>query len=295
VRVLLTGASGLVGRASAVHLADAGWEVVGLARRPTGGAEFTQELAADLGSPVVADAVAAATEPCDAIVHAAASRERHDHSPEIALTNCLGSQQMLSLAELWKVERFVFISGVTVIGRPRVIPITEAHPAAPLSAYHASKLYGEHLVTISQARSLGGVSLRLTAPVGPRMPDERLLKVFIRRALSGEPLTVAGSGTRRQNYLDVRDAAGAIDCALKSAVTGIVNVGGQAAISNRELAELCVTLLDSPSAIRFGGDDPEEGLDWDVSLARAETELGFVPEHALADSIRGLAAELRSG
>ena len=59
---------------------------------------------------------------------------------------------------------------------------------------------------------------------------------------------------------------------------------------NRQLAELCVRLLDSPSRVEYRGEDPEEGVVWDVSIDKARRELSYLPEYAIEDTVRELAA-----
>lgn len=294
MRILVTGSTGLLGGAIGERLAGDGHEVVGLARgagRPGGLAE---ELRADIGSSGLVDAVAG-TRPCEAVVHCAACRDGDDTASEIALTNCLGTQQVLGLARRWQSRRFVFLSGVTVIGSPRTLPVTEEHPADPRNAYLASKLFGEHLVrAVSRGGGLEGVSLRISAPVGPTMPPERMLAVFVRRALAGEPLTVAGRGSRRQDYVDVRDAAAAVELALSRPTSPVLNIAGGHSISNLELAQRCIAVLGSDSSITHSGGDPDDGLAWEVSIERARAELGWEPEHDLDGVIRELACAQRS-
>jgi nucleoside-diphosphate-sugar epimerase len=182
----------------------------------------------------------------------------------------------------------VFLSGVTVVGRPRVLPITEEHPTDPPNAYLASKLFGEQLVGNASHDGLDGVSLRISAPVGPAMPRARMLPVFVRRALAGEPLTVLGEGTRRQDYVDARDVAAAVELALARPTSPILNVAAGRSVGNLELARRCIALLGSGSAIEHRGVDPDDGVAWEVSIERARSELGWEPEH----DIEGVIAEL---
>ena len=292
MRVLVTGASGQVGSAVARHLVEEGHEVLGLSRGPIELPGLAGRLSVDIGTPDAADRIHSAAAPCEAIVHAAAARDTDLAARSVSLTNCLGTQEMIAVAERWRVERFVYVSGVTVIGNPEVLPVTEEHAASPRTAYHAAKLYGEYLVDIAGAGGLGAATLRLTAPVGPGTPRSRALAVFVRQALRDEPLNVLGNGTRRQDYVDVRDVAVAVDRCLRSRVGGRFNVGRGETISNLELARTCVRVLDSRSHVETGSaPDPEEGLAWEVSIARARTELGYDPRCGLDDSIRAVAAE----
>jgi nucleoside-diphosphate-sugar epimerase len=228
---------------------------------------------------------------CEAIVHAAAAIDAP--AWEIALTNCLGTQQMLELAARWEVQSFVFLSSLPVIGRPRSLPITEEHPPDPPTPYHASKLYGEHLTSLSARGGLPAVSLRLTAPVGAGMPERRILAVFVRRAAAGEPLELAGQGSRQQDYVDVRDIAAAVAACLEHRPRGVLNVGSGRAISNLDLARLCIETLGSGSPVRLhAGPDPEEGVRWEVSIEHAAACIGYRPRYSLAETIRELGARM---
>ena len=138
----------------------------------------------------------------------------------------------------------------------------------------------------------GSPSTKWRSAASTSLNPSRALAVFVRQALRDEPLNVLGNGTRRQDYVDVRDVAVAVDRCLRSRVGGRFNVGRGETISNLELARTCVRVLDSRSHVETGSaPDPEEGLAWEVSIARARTELGYDPRCGLDDSIRAVAAE----
>ncbi|NAZ36209.1 SDR family oxidoreductase [Rubellimicrobium sp. CFH 75288] len=84
-RVLVTGASGSIGRALAAAFAGAGWRVTALDRPGQPAPPGTEPLAADLSRPAEAAALAAAAGPFDALVNNAAlilNRPFEDFSPE---------------------------------------------------------------------------------------------------------------------------------------------------------------------------------------------------------------------
>lgn len=295
MRILVTGSSGHVGGAIAQHLSELGHEVVGVSRRLNARTRsLPRALSVDLGAPDAAARIAAEQPPCQAIVHAAASLDAEPYSPSLSLTNGLGTQQMLDLARRWEASSLVYISGVTVIGRPQELPITEEHPTRPQSAYLASKLYGEHLTRLPMADGVARVALRLSAPIGAGMDERRILPTFIERALAGQPLELAGEGGRGQDYVDVRDASLAVERAIDRRVAGVFNVASGRCVTNRELAQMCIDELGSSSEIHLSGaPDPDESVRWEVSIAAAERELGYRPRHTLEDSIVDLAQSLR--
>ncbi|MGH9504281.1 MAG: NAD-dependent epimerase/dehydratase family protein [Terriglobales bacterium] len=293
MRVFITGVTGQVGRAIAAHLAGQGYHVTGLSRRFRTVPGLFEHVEACLGSENAIELICHEVQPCEAIVHAAASMSHDNGDPSISLTNCLGTQQILKLAAIWGSSQLVYLSSVPVIGRPLQHPITEDHPTRPSTAYHASKLYGERLMHLAESASCRAASLRLTSPSGPGTPENRILSVFVSRAIAGSPLQVLGQGTRKQNYVDVRDVAAAVETCLTRHASGVYNVASAESISNHELARICIDELGSYSRVEFvAKPDPEEGTVWDVSISKACRDLDYRPRLTIRDSIRAVAEEM---
>ena len=290
MRILVTGASGHVGGAIAAHLLARGYEVIGLSRRRAAVPGMTEQLNTDLADPGFISAVAGAVPRCDAIVHAAACLNRHSAAVELSRINAVGIQQMLLLAREWEVSGVVYVSSVPVIGLPRVHPVTEEHSCEPLTVYHASKLYGEHLVRLMSGGQKTAVSLRMASPIGPGTPENRIAQVFVNRACRGLPLQVMGAGLRQQNYVDVRDFSRAVEAALTRSVHGVFQIVGTT-VSNLDLAQRCIRLFQSPAAIQFTGElDPEEEIRWDLSGERAANQLEYRPCISLNESLLSMRA-----
>jgi len=297
MRVLVTGSSGFVGGAIARHLHALGIEVFGLSRRrscflPPG----IRQVQADLGSMHFVEEVLAGLPSCEAIVHAAAERSLAPDTESLSLTNCLGTQRMTALARAWPSRLFLFISGLPVIGSPRELPVTEEHPVSPPTFYHATKLFGEHLVALNSGAGVLGASFRLTAPIGPTMPRNRLLSILIERALANDQIVLHGTGERRQDYVDVKDVSQAVERWLVHPAGGVLNIASGRSVSNLELASACIRCLGSSSRVTLSGKpDPDDAVVWEVSIAKAETVLGYRPGVLLEDSIREIAGAMAGG
>lgn len=293
MKVLVTGGSGYVGSYVVQALIRSGHEVISLSRRnpqPHATKNFKIDLSNEQSVKTISDNL----ERCDAIVHAAAAISHKDWQGELTTVNCAGTQGIFQLAAQWKISRFIYLSSISVLGTPRVIPIDELHPVKPASIYSASKLFGEYLTNILyEIYGIPSLSLRLTSPVGPFSPKNRIFSTFVANALRGEPLKLIGQGGRRQNYVDVRDVADLISKSLECSVSGVVNAGGSESISNVSLAKLCISVLESSSRVEFlGQNDPEENHHWDVSIEKARKEIGYIPQYSLSDSMLAAAKTL---
>jgi nucleoside-diphosphate-sugar epimerase len=106
----------------------------------------------------------------------------------------------------------IFSSTVTVAGVPTRLPVDESHPDNPQTVYDLHKLMAEqYLKYYGMQGFVRDVILRLPNIYGPgprsSRADRGILNQMIRRAMSGEPLTVYKPGNQQRDYLYVEDAA----------------------------------------------------------------------------------------
>lgn len=181
--------------------------------------------------------------------------------------------------------RLVLASTSEVYGDPRQHPQREdywgnVNPIGPRSVYDEAKRFAEALVTAH--RKVHGTDtaiVRIFNTFGPRMRagDGRAVPTFIRQALDGEPLTVAGDGSQTRSLCYVDDTVDGVLALAHSGLPGPVNIGGPEEITMLELARRVLTLTGSRSPIRFvprPEDDPAVRRP-DTTLARQE--LGWEP------------------
>ncbi len=291
MRIIVTGASGHVGTAVVQRLDAQGHDIIGLCRSQCSHLPSHIKLChVTLGTPEALGAILA-TGPFDCIIHTAACLSMVPGDPEVVATNQIGTQQIAQAATGCGAHTLIFFSSISVCSPTG--PISEDSPTQPSSEYSASKLYGEGLVQDFSTSGRCGVSFRLSSPVGPGLKYNRIFRIFVRQALENQPIVLDGQGGRRQNYIDVRDAAHAVEHAITNQVSGIYNLAGKTAISNLELARLCIDTLGSSSTIEFSGhEDPAESLSWDITLDKAQRDMHYDPIYTIEDSIRSLAKEL---
>jgi len=213
MRVLVTGASGLLGRAVATSILAAGHEVRTLQRSPS-----RVEGATDvLGSVTDATSVARATAGVDGIVHLAAKVSLAGDPAEFEAVNVGGTLRLLRAAVESGVGRFVYVSSPSVAHSGSSIVGDDAEPADPLRAhgdYARTKAQAELLAVAADSPALAVVAVRPHLVWGPG--DTQLVARIVERARQGRlPLLGKGAALIDSTYID--NAASGIAAALERA------------------------------------------------------------------------------
>lgn len=254
-RALVTGAAGFIGSSLVRVLLEQGVEVVALdALTYAGRREHLPEQAQGLRF-IHADvrdlsAVRQALEGVHVVAHLAA--ESHvDRSLVRPLdfvdSNLRGTAVLLEACRARGVTRFHQVSTDEVYGSltPEQPPIQPGTAYNPRNPYAATKAGADHLVQ-AWAASFGlQVSVSHGANTyGPRQYPEKLLPLFIARALHGETLPLYGDGTQLREWLYVRDHALGIAAAMGAPAGNTWHLGAGHTVENREVVRLLCVALD---------------------------------------------------
>jgi UDP-glucose 4-epimerase len=297
MRVLVTGATGFVGRAVVRQLTAAGHSVIGFARTP-------QPVSCELRLGDILDqaAVGRAIEGADAVCHLAALtsvRQSFDEPVRYFRVNVTGTLNVLDAmnAEARRADRLlrlVFASTCAVYGVPVTQPIIEAQEPMPGNPYGASKLAAEAAIGFQAALGrISAVTLRTFnvagAVDGHGDPDtSRIIpKTLLVAAGQADCLTVNGDGSAIREYTHAGDLARAYSMALDTAGTAghrVYNVGSGFGASVRDVIEAAERITGHPVSVRWGppANEPRE-LRADSS--RIRTELGWRPCSSALETI----------
>lgn len=209
MRVLVTGASGLLGGAVARRLAERGDQVTVLQRRPSGSG--LREVRGDVADPAtVRQAVAGA----EAVVHLAAKVNVVGPWAEYERINVGGTRALLAAARSAGVSRFVQVSSPSVAHAGASLVGAGAGAADPRHArgsYARSKAAAEQLALAADSDELAVVAVRPHLVWGPG--DTQLVARIVGRARSGR-LPVIGSGAPLIDTTYLDNAADALVAAL---------------------------------------------------------------------------------
>jgi nucleoside-diphosphate-sugar epimerase len=237
LKILMTGATGFIGRTMLTTLASNGdaCEITAVTRRtPPAAATGVRWIVADLG---VRDWTAALPEAAfDVVVHLAQSEHYRDfpaHAADIVAVNVEATVALAEWATRHAVERFLFASSGSVYGSSDRVH-REDDPCRPDTMYAASKLAAEILLQPFSSR-MDTLALRLFGVYGPGQTNAILPNV-IRRFDAGEEITLAGSAGVRFNPIFIDDCATLIRRFITRALAGfhVLNVCGSEIVDLRD-------------------------------------------------------------
>jgi nucleoside-diphosphate-sugar epimerase len=286
LKVLVTGASGMVGRNLVDYFTKQGVDVV-----PTdlGGWPVSGSI---LDSEFVFTELASLS--FDAIIHLAAVTEigKTIEDPRLCFeVNCLGTLNMLELAVRKNVKPFIFSSSANVFGAPKKNTVKEDSPFDPRTPYDYSKLAAEDMVMgFHKARGLPVTITRSWLLFGEHDQPSRATIRFIRACLNNEPVTLFGGGR------DTTSPSHAVNYAKlaltilndERAVGTAFNFGGERPLSIRRLAETIKELTGSSSELRVAPPRSEQEKEPQISYPSTEKirkVLGYRHELTLEEGL----------
>lgn len=198
--------------------------------------------------------------------------------------NVLGTANVLEAARINKIRRIYLASTVWVYnGAPDQPVVDELVPFYLNGAGHvytSTKMAAEMLChNFSELYGIDFTILRYGIPYGPRMREELLIPLFLKKALGGEPLTVAGKGDQFRCFLYAEDLARAHVLAMgETAINQTYNIEGPRPVTVLEVAEGIRRLLGGDVQIAFVADRPGDFRGKQISAAKAARELGWRAE-----------------
>lgn len=191
----------------------------------------------------------------------------------------------------------VYASSAAVYGDATALPITEATPTRPVSAYGADKLGSElHARVAGVVHGVPTAGLRFFNVFGPRQdpasPYSGVISIFCDRISRGLPIRIFGDGGQTRDFIYVADVVAALMAALPAAdcAAPVFNVcrGDACSVQDlaREVALLCgVPLVVSGEPARQGEIRHSLG-----APGRARDVLGLGQPMPLRDGLRQVLA-----
>ena len=317
--VLVTGAAGFIGAATARALLERGDEVIGIdnlndyydpalkrARLESLSSRFDNRFRFEQTDFADAQALRRAADSADfdRIVHFGAQagvRYSVENPAAYVQSNLVGHCNMLELARQRKSSHLVYASSSSVYGGNKSLPFrVEDRVDHPLSLYAATKKADE-LLTESYASlyRLPCTGLRFFTVYGPWGRPDMAMWIFTKALLSGEPLPLYNGGEMRRDFTYIDDIVSGVIACLDSPPTddGTPKAGGSHAphalynIGNNRSEDLMrvVELLEQATGRKALLDpqplQPGDVKDTFADISAIERDHGFRPAVTIDEGI----------
>lgn len=205
----------------------------------------------------------------------------------------IGTLHALGLARE-KRARFLLASTSEAYGDPQVHPQPETYwghvnPVGPRGVYDEAKRFAEALtMAYRRTHQVDTGIARIFNTYGPRMrPDDgRAIPTFIRQALAGDSLTVAGDGSQTRSICYVDDLVEGLIRLLRSDLEGPVNLGNPYEMSVLEIALLVAELSDSRSDVIHVARPQDDPSVRQPDIRLAMTSLGWEPQVSVTEGLK---------
>ena len=290
-RVLVTGASGCIGRHVIPVLLERGWDVHGVTSRqvmpPSSSSEATWHRA-DL---LHADQM-----------NAVVQRVRPTHLLHLAWFVAPGQWAAAPQNFDWVQASLALVQSFRAAGGERIVTAgtcleydwsygycSEAlTPCTPHTVYGVCKHALQMLTTaLTATGAMSSAWGRIFFVYGPHEHPDRLVASVVRSLLQGEPARCS-HGNQVRDYLFAGDVAEAFVALLESNVTGPINVASGRAVPLKDIVNHIGRLMGRPELIHLGA-IPAAGTDRPLVVAdttRLQSTLNWRPRYDLDAGLR---------
>ncbi|MDQ1195058.1 NAD(P)-dependent oxidoreductase [Agrobacterium sp. SORGH_AS 787] len=300
--ILITGASGLIGHQLLARLTKEGRRTIGIDVVAKPG--HLPVTIADLGDVHRLHELAA-RENVTSVIHCGAvsgPMVMIENPHRIIEINVGGTANVLELARVCRMKRFVFCSSTSAYGPTAEEDIGEQGIPEdvclrPSSVYASTKVACEQLLAgYRQQHALDAVAVRLCWVYGPGRTTDCVIRTMIEDAYAGRPTRLPYGGGFPRQFIHVDDAVDALLRAhdAASCPRPVYNATGRSFLTIGEIAETVRTVLPQANITVDHGPDPLDDFQHRFDISAIQGDLGFAPRFSLEDGIRSYSTWLQS-
>lgn len=274
--ILITGASGFLGRHIFDDLTAHGLTIVGTSYRRAKPDLIPCDFEKlDIGG---------LPRRVSAVIHAAAYVPEKELLADPLKSDAINARGTLALLERYPAVPWILISSSSI--ETEQLPLENFYDAGKFGAELYASAY-------ASTHSFPLTIFRCSYLYGSGMRRSTVVMKFINLALQGGPLVVSEAGKRVFDFLHVRDAAKAVRMALSKTHSGRYFLGSGIPTSVYEFAATIRHILDGNLEINIQGEPPANQLALPHSLNDIKDQLGWEPQINLTAGLTELIQETR--
>jgi len=288
--ILITGATGFIGKHLFLQLNELGYNVTGLSLR--GGIINNEKIfSVDLKNRQEVNTFFQ-DHAFDIIIHMAAhipNSTNNSTDKNYLIHNLLSTYNLLNEFGQSNTQKFIFSSSISVFGTYNIGYVDEKTEINAETFYSAGK-YCEEVIINQYGLHTKKVTtiLRIPSPYGPGLNTQAVIPTFIKLALNSKDISIYGSGERSQNFIYITDVVNAFLAAVQKNCPGSFNIGSAQSTSTKNLAEIILSSIPNTNSkiIFTGNPDPHEYYRLKINIEKAKRELPFFPQVSIKEGIK---------
>jgi nucleoside-diphosphate-sugar epimerase len=287
--VLVTGATGLIGRSVVDGLADPVYAASRSGSVPDGVPSTVSGVKLDLLDDTTVETLPWSD--IDEVVHLAAYTHPRDsvNEPHTCFeTNACGTSALLSAADDADVSAFVYLSSYWVYDSSVTGKLDESTPTNAETPYGASKAAAELQCNVFRVQSpMAVTTLRPFNVYGPGARSHQIVPEFVHQAVA-DGVIRPHPGNPVRDFLYVEDVTAAIRACLEERANEVFNIGAGVGTSIHELARTVAEAVEqhagTPVETEFRG-DPKRVDEKVAAVDKIRSAIGWRSEMSLRDGI----------
>lgn len=283
MKVVVTGATGLVGQKVMSCLESGGFEVIPLTRNTKAGyvsTDYSVESLTTIFKNV------------DVVVHLAAKRgEKSETYEKFQINENITENILIAMKNSNRCKRIIYMSSISIYSGETTLPWEEDTLPKPEGGYGLSKLVCEHLCRMYHKLGINYTILRCAHILGIEEKGYMLSK-FMSKAYHHEQICVIGKSIAKREFIYVKDVANAIAWALTSgqSINQTFNLGYGKGYTNLQIALLINQAFGNEGNLQYQS-DMLEGIKSSYTNVSKIFEAGFRPSFSIETSMKDLYQE----
>ena len=203
--------------------------------------------------------------------------------------NVKGTNNLLDLANKYKIKQFIFASSSSVYGNQEKVPFTETDRLEkPVSPYAASKQEAEKLCRKLAAKSgMKMTILRFFTVYGPKGRPDMAPYLFTKNILTGKTISRYGDGSSSRDYTYIDDIVDGLIRAINQPLAyEIINLGNNQPVSLNQFISLIEKLIGKKALIQEKPRHPADVRQTYADITKAKKLLNWQPKTDLETGMK---------